>query len=449
MTRYLTATFLSLRTRNFRLYILGQAVSFTGTWMQKMAQAWLVLELTDSGAWLGMTLAAQQVPTLLLTPWGGLLADRFSKRTILIATAAASIIPALMLGILTLTHHVNVAIVLGLALAGGVVDALNKPARQSFPSDLVPVSQLANAVMLNNVIQDTGKVVGPAIGGVLIAGAGLPSTFFLNAISFVAVIAGLLLVREDELFAPDPVAKGKGQLRAGLAYIRATPQLLGPLALLASVGLVAYNFQLLLALLGRETFHGDARTVGYLLGALGAGSVIGGLALAGVLHATIGRIIGAAVVLAVLFVGTGLSPNLSVAFGLVFGLGASSVLFKSIASTWLQLTAEPAMRGRVLALLVVAIGGTTPIGAPVMGWLAEQFGTRATFVLAGVLTATAAALALLYLRRTTPPKRKPPGSPLTFEPGAVGPPIGVIDRPVNGHCPGPGQQAEFFRPMRT
>jgi len=399
--RYLTATFLSLRTRNYRLFFLGQSVSFTGTWMQKMAQAWLVLELTNSGAWLGVTLAATQLPTLFLTPWGGLMADRFSKRTILTATAVAAMFPSLLLGILTLTHHITVQLVLVLALTGGVVDALNKPARQSFPSELVPVAHLTNAVMLNNVIQDTGKVIGPAIGGVLIAGVGLPFTFFWNAMSFVAVIAALLLMRPDELAAPEPVGRGRGQLRAGLAYVRASPQLLGPLALLASVGLVAYNFQLLLPLLGRETFGGDARTVGYLLGALGAGSVIGGLALAGVLQATIGRIIAAAAVLAILFVAIGLSPTPAFAFLLVFMLGASSILFKSIASTWLQLTAAPAMRGWVLALLVVAIGGTTPIGAPVMGWLAEQFGTRATFVLAGVLTAMAAALALWYLRRTT------------------------------------------------
>jgi MFS family permease len=397
---YLNATFISLRTRNYRLYFIGQSVSLAGTWMQKMAQAWLVLELTNSGGWLGITLAVQQLPLLFLAPWGGLLADRMNKRTILIVTASAAMIPSLLLGVLTLTHHINVGFVLGLAVVGGLIDALDKPARQSFPSEMVSAPHLANAVMLNNIIQDTGKVVGPAVAGVLIAAVGLPYTFFVNALSFLAVLAGLLLMRPVDLSAPDRVARGAGQLRAGLAYVRATPRLFGPLALLASVGLVAYNFQLLLALLGRETFHGDARTVGYLLGALGAGSVIGGLALAGVMRATIGRIVGAATVLAVLLVATGLSPTLAVAFGSVFALGAASVLFKSVASTWLQLTAAPAMRGRVLALLVVAIGGTTPIGAPLMGWLAEQFGVRATFMLAGVLTAIAAALAYVYLRRT-------------------------------------------------
>ena len=400
MKRYLTATFVSLHTRNYRLYFIGQTVSLAGTWMQKMAQAWLVLELTDSGAWLGITLAAQQLPLLLLAPWGGLLADRMSKRNILIVTATAAMIPSILLGVLTFSHHINVVLVLGLALIGGLIDALDKPARQSFPSEMVSAPHLANAVMLNNIIQDTGKVVGPAFAGILIAAVGLPYTFFLNALSFIAVIAGLLLMRPGELSVPDPVARGAGQLRAGLAYVRNTPKLFVPLALLASVGLVAYNFQLLLALLGRETFHGDARTVGYLLGALGAGSVIGGLALAGVLHATIGRIVGAALLLAVLFVATGAAPTFVTAFGLVFALGTSSVIFKALASTWLQLTAAPEMRGRVLALLVVSIGGTTPIGAPVMGWLAEQFGTRATFVLAGTLTAIAAVVAYMFMRRT-------------------------------------------------
>lgn len=401
MNRYLAATFASLHTRNYRLYFLGQSVSLTGTWMQKMAQAWLVLELTNSGAWLGITLALQQLPLLLLAPWGGLVADRMSKRTILLATATAAMIPSLLLGVLTLTNHITVGGVLALAAVGGLIDALDKPARQAFPSEMVPAPQLANAVMLNNIIQDTGKVIGPAVAGVLIAAVGLPYTFFVNALSFVAVLAGLALMRPKELVAADPVARGAGQLRAGFAYIRATPQLLGPLALLAAVGLVAYNFQVLLALLGRETFHGDARIVGYLLGALGAGSVVGGLALAGVLQPTVGRIIGAAGVLAVLLVATGFAPTLAIAFGLVFALGAGSVLFRSIASTWLQLTATPAMRGRVMALLVVAIGGTTPIGAPIMGWLAEQFGVRATLLLAGALTAVAASLAYVYLRRTT------------------------------------------------
>jgi MFS family permease len=418
--RYLASTFASLRTRNYRLFFIGQSVSVIGTWMQKLAQGWLVLDLTNSGSWLGVTLAVQQLPTLVLTPWGGVLADRYSKRTILFCTASASIIPSVMLGVLTLTHHINIAMVLSLALVGGIVDAFEKPARQSFPSEMVGPGQLANAVMLNNVMQDTGKVLGPAIAGVLIATAGLPFTFLINAASFPAVIVGLLLMRTDELAAPKHGATGTGQLRAGLTYVRATPQLFGPLVLLGLVGLVAYNFQVILPLLARDTFHGDARTAGYLLGALGAGSVIGGLSLAGVLTASVRRIIGAAMILAVLFVATGLSPDFWIAFGMVFALGASSVVFKSLASTWLQLTAEPAMRGRVLAMLVVAIAGTTPIGAPAMGWVSEHFGTRATFGLAGVCTAIAAAGVYLYVRRAATDKEETVVASPGRQPNAIG-----------------------------
>jgi MFS family permease len=397
--RYFGATFASLKIRNYRLYFISQAISFTGTWMQKLAVAWLVLELTQSGTWLGATLALQQLPTLLLAPWGGVLADRFSKRTIMTWMAVAAMVPAVLLGVLTLAGNSSVYLVMGLALLGGFVDAFDKPARQSFPSEMVDAPRLANAVMLNSVVQDAGRVVGPAIGGVLIAFVGLAPTFFINAVSFVTVIVGLLLMRPGELAHPPRPPRSKGDLRAGLAYVRANPQLLGPLALLTCVGLVAINFQVLLPLLGHETFNGDARTVGYLLAALGAGSVVGGLALAGVLTASVGRIIGAAVVLGVLFVATGLSPTVSAALGAVFVLGASSMVYKSLTSTWLQLTAAPAMRGRVLALLVVALGGTTPVGAPLIGWLAEQFGARLTFVFAGGCTAVAALVTYFYARR--------------------------------------------------
>jgi MFS family permease len=395
----LGATFASLRIRNYRLFATGQAVSFTGTWMQKLAQAWLILELTHSGAWLGATIALQQVPTLLLAPWGGVLADRFSKRRIMIWMAGAAMIPSTLLGVLTLTGHINIYIVLGVVLLAGLVDAMDKPARQSFPSEMVDASRLANAVMLNNVVQDAGRVVGPSIGGVLIAAVGLAPTFFLNAVSFVPVIITLLLMRSAELTAPPRQSRGKGQLKAGLAYVRANPKLLGPLALLACVGVVALNFQVLIPLLGYQTFDGDARTVGYLLGALGAGSVIGGLALAGVLSASLGRIIGAAMVLGVLFIATGLSPTVTTALCVVFVLGASSMIYKALTSTWLQLTAEPEMRGRVLGLLVVALAGTTPIGAPLLGWMSEHFGTRLTFIFAGACTALAALVTYLYVRR--------------------------------------------------
>lgn len=430
MKRYVEATFASLSIRNYRLYFIGQSISFSGTWMQKLAQAWLVLELTDSGAWLGATAALQQLPTLLLAPWAGVLADRFSKRTIMIWTAAAAMVPAVVLGILTAIGTTNIYLVMGVVLVGGVVDAFDKPARQSFPSEMVGPTHLANAVTLNNVVQDSGRVVGPAIGGLLIATVGLAPTFFINTASFVTIIVGLLLMRSDELIHPPKRPRSKGDLRAGLAYVRSTPELLGPLVLLACVGVVALNFQVLIPLLGHDAFNGDARTVGYLLAAFGAGSVIGGLGFAGVLSASVGRIIFAAVVVGVLFIATGLTPTVTMALGAVFVLGAGTVVYKALTSTWLQLTADPVMRGRVLSLLVVAMGGTTPIGAPLVGWLAEHFGTRATFVIAGGCAVLAAAAAYLYARRVISGRGRDEG--VTAVHTAAGPHEMVAPRATQG-----------------
>lgn len=406
MKRYLRATFGSLRIRNYRLYFIGQSISWSGVWMQKLAQAWVILELTNSGTWLGVTLAVQQVPVLLLAPWGGVLADRFDKRTIMVWTSVASIVPSVLLGALVMTDSATVWVVIALSLVGGFVDAFDKPARQAFPSELVDSERLANAVMLNNVVQNIGRVVGPAIGGVLIDVVGVGVTFFVNAGSFVAVIAALLLMRRSELTAPPRRERKKGELREGLAYVRSTPNLLGPLALLGFAGLVAFNFQVLIPMLGRETFHGDASLVGLLLGAVGIGSIIGGLALAGILKASVGLIIASAVVLGALHALVGVSPTVWFALVAVGLLGAGNVVYKSLTSTWLQLTAAPEMRGRVLSLLVVAIGGTTPVGAPLVGWLAEHTGTRATFVIAGVATALAALVAYVYARRVITPGAK-------------------------------------------
>lgn len=407
MIRYLKATFASLAIRNYRLFFIGQAISQTGSWMQKMAQGWLVLELTDSGVWLGLVLAVQQLPTLLLTAWGGLLADRHHKRTILIWVAAAGAMPALLLGLLAFSGHISIEIVMALALAGGLVDAVERPARQAFPSEMVGRAHLANAVTLSNVVQNSGKAVGPAIAGVLISLVGFPWTFLINAASFSAVIWGLVLMDPRELHLLERVTAGRGQVREGLRYVQRTPTLLGPLILLAATGLLAYNFQVMLPLLARNTFDGDARLAGTLLASLGIGSVVGGLALAGVLNPTLPRILLASALLAAVFAAVAIAPTTGIALGVVFVLGAVSVVFRTQASTWLQLTAEPIMRGRVMSLLVLAIGGTTPIGAPLSGWLDARFGTRTAFAVASVSTIASTVAVACYLNRRS--RRRAPG----------------------------------------
>jgi MFS family permease len=385
--------------RNYRLFFLGQTVSNVGSWMQKMAQAWLMLELTDSGFWLGLVLAAQQLPTLFFATWGGVLADRHPKRTILVWTAVAGAVPALLLGVLSFGDHLATWSVLVIALGAGLVDAFEKPARQAFPSELVGPEHLANAVTLSNVVQNTGKAVGPAIAGLLIALVGLPWTFLINAASFAAVIWAALAMDPGKLQVHERAVRARGQVREALSYVWHTPRLLGPVMLLAVTGLLAYNFQLMLPLLAREGFDGDASLAGNMLSAQGIGSVIGGLGLAGILAPTLRRVVLAAMLLGASLAAIALTGDARVALALVLLMGVTSVAFRTLASTWLQLTARPEMRGRVMALLVLAIGGTTPVGAPAVGWVANQFGTRTAFGLVGAGTIVAALAVAVYLRR--------------------------------------------------
>jgi MFS family permease len=397
------ATFASLTVRNYRLFFVGQAVSSVGNWMQKMAQAWLMLELTDSGFWLGLVLAAQQLPTLLFATWGGLLADRHDKRTILLRTAAAGAVPAVLLGALSFGDHLSTWGVLAIAFGLGMVDAVEKPTRQSFSSELVGPEHLANAVTLSNVVQNTGKAVGPAVAGVLIALVGLPWTFLVNAASFAALIWATLAMDPVDLHVHRRVERARGQVREGLRYVWHTPRLLGPVLLLAITGLLAYNFQLMLPLLAREGFDGDARLAGIMLSAQGVGSVVGGLGLAGVLAPTLRRVVLASLVLGGTLGAIALTTDPVTAVVVVLLMGVSSVAFRTLAGTWLQLTARPDMRGRVMSLLVVAIGGTTPIGAPAVGWVAGALGTRAAFGLVGAGTMLAAVAVAAYLRRALQP----------------------------------------------
>jgi MFS family permease len=400
--RYLNSTFESLHDRNFRLFLSGHAVSQVGNWMQKVAQAWLVLELTGSGTLLGVTAALQQLPTLLLTPWGGLIADRLDKRRILIVTQAASAVPALLLGILTATEQITVWMILVLALVLGSVECFEKPARHTFPIEMVGPENLTNAIALSNIVVNAGKVVGPAAAGILITTVGIPISFFVNALSFGAVLAGLLLIRPADLHPSPPAERAPGQLRAGLRYVRRHPILFGPLLLMAVTGLVAYEWIVTLPLLAKEGFGGNADVAGLMFTFMGAGAIFGGLAIAGWLTASAGRLVTTGLVFSVVMVAIAVAPSLPVAYGLLFLLGAASIAFRAVATSLIQLRASPEMRGRVMALLVVAIGGTTPVGGPLLGWIVEHLGSRSAFVVGGVFTALAALTLYVYLRRRDP-----------------------------------------------
>jgi MFS family permease len=406
---YLHATFESLGTRNYRLYFAGQSISVMGTWMQKVSQAWLVLELTNSGVVLGLTTAIQQLPSLLLTPWGGLLADRVDKRKILLWTQALAILPALCLGALTLTHHARIWIVLLLALVLGSIEAMDKPTRHTFVVEMVGRDHLTNAIALNNIVQNAGKVVGPAVGGILITTLGLPWAFFLNAASFLTVLFGLSRMDTTKLTRPVPAPPRRGQLREGFGYVRGRPQLFGPLVLMAITGTLAYNFNVVIPLLGAQTFGGNASTVGYLYAAMGVGAIVGAFALASTMRATNRRLLLGGLGFAVLLTATGLAPTLPTALVLLFFLGSSSVSFRSVATSLLQLNSAPAMRGRVVSLLVVAVAGTTPLGGPLVGWIGEMWSARVAFVIGGVSTAIAVAGTRVYLARRAAPEQSAAG----------------------------------------
>jgi MFS family permease len=366
--------------------------------MQKMAQAWLVLELTGSGTLLGVTLAVQQLPSLLLTPHAGVLADRVDRRKLLLWTQALAILPALTLAVPTLIGHVSLWLVLVSALALGVVDALDKPTRQTFVMDLVGREYVGNAVLLNNLVQNAGKVVGPALAGVLIATAGLSVTFWINAATYVVSFIAILRMRRADMLTTPLLPRGPGQLREGISYVWHTPALRGPLLLMFVSGTLAYNFQVMIPTLAKDTFHSGAATAGTLFTAMGAGAIIGALPAAGRVDATERRLFSSALIFSAVLVAVALAPSLTVEIACVTALGASSITFRSLGATLLQLVAEPAKRGRVMALLIVAFNGTTPIGAPLVGWLTEVWGPRWAFSMAGASTG-AAALALALARR--------------------------------------------------
>jgi MFS family permease len=399
---YLSATFESLRYRNYRRYIVGQGVSVIGTWMQKVAQAWLVLELTDSGTLLGVTAALQQLPTLLLTPWGGLLADRVDKRKILLCTQTAAAVPALILGILTLSGHVTIWIVFILAVVLGIIEAIDKPARMTFVSDIVDPKHITNAVTLNNIVQNMGKVVGPALAGIMIATVGLGYSFLANSASFIAVLSGLWLIRPEFQQKSTRAERSKGQLIEGVRYVRHRRDLFGPLILMTTTGMLAYNWQVVLPLLARDTFDGDAQVAGLMFTAMGIGAVVGGLAVAGSLKATSGRLVATGLIFALIMIGAALAPTLIFALIMLSALGAASVSFRALATSLMQLRAAPAMRGRVVSLLIIATNGTTPIGGPLIGWISQEYGARSALILGGVTTALAAGATFTYMTRKDP-----------------------------------------------
>lgn len=397
-----------LQTRNYRLYFSGQLISVPGTWLQTVAQAWLVLQLTPSGSALGITVALQALPVLVLGPWAGAVADATDKRRLLLGTQALQAALALTLGVLTIAGVVELWMVWVLALGLGVARALDVPTRQSFVSELVTGDALPRAISINSTVAAAARMVGPAAGGTLIAALGVGTCFLINGASFLGPLAGLLAMDTTRLHRPaTPPRRQPHAVRDGVRYVRSREDLLVPLLMMALVGTFAYEFQVTIPLLAHGTFHLGATGFGLLYAAMGAGSVVAGLTVAGRVAPRVRTITASALVFGAGLALAAASPTPIVAAIFLALGGAASVVFSSTTNATLQLRAEPAMRGRVVALYIVAFMGSTPIGGPLVGAVGQVAGARAALTVGALGCAAAAVLAVAL----TAPRRHREASP--------------------------------------
>ena len=395
-------TFESLSVPNYRKFFLGQAISLAGTWMQSVALAWLVLQLTGSATWLGLVIALQTLPILFLGPYAGVLVDRVDKRRLLVGTQTAAAAQALVMGVLTVRGDITTAWVLGLSLALGLVNTFDNPARQSFIREMVSGPLVRNAVTLNSVVVNASRAVGPAIGGVLIATLGVGTCFLVNAASFAAVIVAYLAMDPRALRTAEPTPRAPRQLRDGLSYVRRTRDLFVPLVMMAMVGTLTYEFQVSLPALVTDTFGEGATSLGAITSAMGVGAVVGGLVSASRRATGIQPLVLSSAAFGLSTALTAISPTVQVAAASLLLVGASSVWFLSVGNATLQMTAAPQMRGRVMALWAVAFLGTTPVGGPLIGWIAEHASPRWALGVGAAAALAAAALGARVLRRRTP-----------------------------------------------
>ena len=399
VSAFSSRTFAALRVRNFRLYFIGQLISTSGTWMQSVAQGWLILQLTGSSVDLGIAVALQYAPMLVLGSYGGLAADRHEKRRILYLTQSGAGLLALVLGVLISTNHVTVDSIYVVAALLGVVNLFDLPARQSFVQEMVGRDLIANAVSLNSVLMNSGRLIGPSVAAGIIALVGTAACFYANAVSFIAVIVALALMKRADFTPMQTVEREKGQLRSGLRYVMETPRLRNVILAVAVVGTFAFNFTVTLPVFAHITFHQrNAANYGLLLGAMGLGAVVGGLVIAHRSNPTPHLLAGLALGFGVFMTLTALAPSLRFAALALVPTGAFSIAFMSTANSTLQLNSSQSMRGRVMSLYGVAFMGVTPIGAPLIGFIIAQSDPRVGLLVGAVLTLAMAAALLVSLR---------------------------------------------------
>jgi MFS family permease len=395
-------TFASLGHRNFRLFFVGQGISQVGNWLTLVAQTLLVLELTDSGIALGALAAAQFGPVLVLGAWAGLVADRSDKRRLLMIVQMCAMAQSFLLAALAFSDDPPLVPLYAVAVLGGVCMAFDNPARRSFVVEMVPPDGINNAVSLNSALMTSSRVVGPALAGLLVSTVGYGWAFLGDGLSYLAVIAGFAMMRTAEL-RPAPVTpRARGQVRAGLRYVRSMPELFVPLVMMAVVGTLSYNFQTVFPLFVTRDLDGSDAAFTALFSVVSLGSLLGALVTARRKDQGVRRVATAALGYGVAMGVMAAAPNIGVAVVLGVALGVASITFLVSSTAIVQITAAPEMRGRVLAMQAMLFLGSTPVGGPIVGWVAEQFGARYSLAL-GALAAVGAGLwGLAVLRRAAP-----------------------------------------------
>jgi MFS family permease len=394
-------TFRSFHVRNFRLFFSGQLISQVGNWLTLVAQTLLVYDLTHSGTALGVLAAAQFGPVLLLGSWAGLVADRSDKRKLLLIVQAVAMAQSFALAALAFTGHPPVLAIYGVAMIGGVTIAFDNPARRAFVVEMVPEDDMQNAVSLNSALMTSSRIVGPAVAGLLVVTVGYGWCFLSDALSYLAVLAGLWLMRTEELRPAPVTAKAKGQIREGLRYARGVPDLWAPLVMMAVVGTLSYNFQTIFPVFARRDLHGTTTTYTLLFAIISVGALIGALRTARRRTTSIRAVALASLGYGVAMTLMAFAPNRWVAYAFGVFLGVTSIAFLTSSTAIVQMRSAPEMRGRVLALQAMLFLGSTPIGGPVVGWISQEWGARYAIGLGAVAALGAGVWGLARARRAT------------------------------------------------
>lgn len=390
----------SLRIRNYRLFFIGHAVSISGTWMQRVAQDWLVYQLTESPLAIGAALACQFGPILLLGIWGGVLADRVDRRAALIVTQLIQLVLALVLGALAVTSVIQLWMVLVVALLLGFVTIVDQPVRQSFVADLVDRDGYANAQVLNSTAQNLGKFIGPAVAGIVIAWQGAGAAFLINALSFVAMLVALALMRRSAMLPQPRLPRGRGQARAAITYVWNHPDLRIAMVLLVVVSVLGQNFRVVFPIIG-AVLGGDAGACGSLMAALGLGSLLAALFTAARETATTRSLIHSAIGFGLVSAVLAGSPGLTFALVVTAGVGVANFVFNTLVRTVMLLVTDTQVQGRVMALHGLVFLGSTPIGGLTIGWVCEQWGVRVGLLVGGISVLLSAAAAIWMSRRAS------------------------------------------------